>query len=88
MSEVQVSCWCHGAKRQVNVKGIRFGTRKAGLIEIMDCEHEDYCPKRHAVDCLIGKLREGEMLVSLNRPHPNPPRVSPPSRLPTSTLNR
>lgn len=58
MKEVEVSSWCYATQRQVRVKGRIVGKRQADLLEVTDCEHKD-CPKRYAVDCLIGKLREG-----------------------------
>ena len=53
-----VSCWCYATQRQVNVRGEIVGRRQADLLRVTDCEHRD-CAKRHAEDCLIGKLREG-----------------------------
>lgn len=58
MAVSAVSCWCYTRQRQVQVKGRIVGKRQADLLEILDCEDKD-CPKRYAVDCLIGKLREG-----------------------------
>jgi len=58
MTVSEVSCWCCVTQRQVQVKGRIVGKRQADLLEILDCEHKD-CPKRYAVDCLIGKLLEG-----------------------------
>jgi len=53
----RVSCWCYATQRQVYLKGKIVGRREAELLKISDCEYRD-CPKRYAVDCLIGKLRE------------------------------
>jgi hypothetical protein len=55
---VNVSCWCYAVQRQVKVSGKIVGRRAAELLEITDCS-EASCPKRGAVDCLIGKVREG-----------------------------
>mgnify|MGYP001105171685 CR=1 FL=1 len=52
------SCWCYATKRQVHVKGELRSKHQTGLFKITDCEHEE-CPKRLAVDCLIGKTRKG-----------------------------
>jgi len=58
MAVSEVSCWCCVTQRQVQVKGRIVGKRQADLLRISDCEHKD-CPKRYAVDCLIGKSLEG-----------------------------
>jgi hypothetical protein len=58
MSEVAVSCWCCAVQRQVHVQGTLVGKRQVDVLQIRDCEQED-CPKRGALDCLIGKLLEG-----------------------------
>ena len=58
MSEIRVSCWCCATQRQVHVKGRIVGKRQADLLKITGCEHKD-CPKRYAMDCLVGKLWEG-----------------------------
>ena len=59
MSEIEVSCWRYATQRQVYVKGRIVGKRQADLLRISDCEYKEACPKACAVDCLIGKLREG-----------------------------
>ena len=58
MTVSEVSCWCYATQRQVRVKGEIVGKRQADLLKISDCEIKD-CPKRYAIDCLIGKLLEG-----------------------------
>ena len=57
MSEIRASCWCYAMQRQVYVKGSIVGKRQADLLKVVDCEHKG-CPKRYAVDCLIGKMLE------------------------------
>jgi len=58
VSEIEVSCWCYATQKQVQVKGMIVGKRQADLLKVADCKHKD-CPKRHSLDCLVGKLREG-----------------------------
>jgi hypothetical protein len=55
---IEVSCWCCATQREVRVKGEIVGRRQADLLKITECQRRD-CPKRRAVDCLIGKLVEG-----------------------------
>jgi hypothetical protein len=57
----RVSCWCYTAQRQVHLEGRVVGKRQADLLKISDCECKD-CPKRYAVDCLIGKMLESRWL--------------------------
>jgi hypothetical protein len=52
------SCCCYATQRHVYVNGRIVGRRQADL-KISDCEHKETWPKAYAVDCLIGKLREG-----------------------------
>ena len=51
------SCYCTATQRQVQIEGRIVGHRQADLLKITDCEHK-HCPKRHAVRCLIGKIKE------------------------------
>ena len=55
---MDVECWCCAVRRMVTVKGEVVGRRAAELLKIVDCL-EVGCPRRGAVDCLVGKVREG-----------------------------
>lgn len=71
MSEVELvktDCWCYATQRQVQIIGAKAGKRQADLLQVTDCvstikgnerKRTKDCPKRFAVDCLIGKTREG-----------------------------
>ena len=56
---ISMDCWCYATKKQVNIEGKIVGKRQAELLEVTDCE-EKGCSEYGAVDCLVGKLREGK----------------------------
>lgn len=55
---VDVECWCCAVRRMVVIRGEVVGRRAAELLEVVDCL-EVGCPRRGAVGCLVGMVREG-----------------------------
>ncbi len=49
---VKATVWCYATGREVEVEGT---VTPNGWLKPQNCPHKD-CPKRYAVDCLIGKI--------------------------------